>query len=232
MSKSRLCDPERIGESRYLRELRRKIDDPEWQAMYCSEPEQAPPEPKTRHNIPPSFISRCRKLGLGKYLDDLLLVMDGGLEENDLFRRFRAAWHAAGAKEQRAIVLGSAGAGKSVVSLWACLQEVRHQRGFDFIDLAKFSSLWAMQDHDRFHNMEHCGLLVIDEIGDCDDIRGPAFGQFKLLVNARYQRQVPTILCTTQDEEQLVKAIGHEIVDRFPIRIGTQDKRSYRGRTR
>jgi hypothetical protein len=178
---------------------------------------------------PPNFEKQCYKIGVRRYMRDLKAVIEGDKPENDLFRDFRTEWASEDrCKVEGAIILGSTGAGKSVVGLWACLKVSDDKQAWDYLDAGEFADLWAMQDHERMRRLREVGLLVIDEIGDCEDLRGPAMGLIKRTINARYRNEQPTILCTTQDETPLKAAIGDEIVNRFHVRVGTTDKRSYR----
>jgi DNA replication protein DnaC len=123
------------------------------------------------------------------------------------------------------ILFGGEGAGKSVTALGICLVEFRKGLDFDFIDAGEFADLWAFQDKGRIAQLKRAGLLVIDEIGDCEDIKGPSFGLMKRVINHRYRNDKPSILATVQGESELKKAVTVEVVDRFPesLWIGTKD---------
>ncbi len=237
--------PTRIGESDYLREMQRKLKDPQWVAEHtvteaeaeaasaakaAADGELPPNWIETRQTWPLDFEVRCYKAGLREYLAKLDAIMSGDLAQNEMFKSFRRQWMDLGRSWEGAIILGASGAGKSIAALWACYRASYAGVGWEFIDAAQISTMWARQEHDAFDRMRTCALLVIDEIGDCEDMRGNGFTQMKELINRRYKDQRTVILCTTQEETALKKAISDEIVDRFRIRVVARDRRSYRQR--
>jgi hypothetical protein len=242
MSKYPQSEPERVGDLAYLEKYKSKefldaqpsreeVDrrQAEIGAIATAKASKAVARPVESDRWPDSFEKQCYKVGVRRYMRDLAAVIDGAKRENALFRSFRQRWASdERCKVEGAIILGSTGAGKSVVSLWACLRISDAGESWDYLDAGEFADLWAMQDHDRMRRIKEVGLLVIDEIGDCEDLRGPAMGLIKRVINARYRNEQPTILCTTQDEGPLGDAIGDEIVNRFNAKVGTTDKRSYR----
>jgi hypothetical protein len=221
----------------WVRELERKRAAGE---LPTTESPDEAPEPDTTWppTWPDGFAQGCRGLGLRRYLRELADLYTGKLPRNEFFAAALDAWGARGNTRDGIILLGGEGSGKSVTALALCLVEFRQGRNFEFLDAGEFADLWATQDRERIYRLRNAGILVIDEIGDCEDIRGPAFGLLKRIINARYRNDQPVVLTATVagketadgvDLPDLRKAIGSEIVDRFPaaLRIGT-DEGSYR----
>jgi len=217
----------KINTSAWLEDLRKRCDDGDL-PVYIPE-EKLVESSEWPSDWPQEFITLSLELGLKRYLRELAEIATNDLPQNAYFRYTLMAWRTRQKTQDGAILYGGEGAGKSVTALAICLQEMRNGKGFDFLDAGEFADLWALQNRNRISMLKTTGLLVIDEIGDCLDIKGPAFGLLKRTINARYRNDLPTVLATTQDEEDLRIAIGPEIVDRFPsgLRIKTE---SFTGR--
>ena len=168
-----------------------------------------------------AFLRLCEELRLARYRDDLAAILCKRLPDNDFFRGFRGKWRGREALHVSAILCGGKGVGKSVCALWACLDACRGNGGFDFLDLSEFADLWALQDRERIAALKRVRLLVVDEVDEVVDVKGPAYALFKRVVNARYRNKQPTILCTNDSIEDLREHIGEPVVDRFALRLGS-----------
>jgi hypothetical protein len=173
------------------------------------------------------FARLALSLRLGRYLRELAMLHSGQLEPNDFYRRALLQWANRDAPHHGIILLGGEGSGKSVTALALCLGTSIAGQGWDFLDAGEFADIWSNQDFTRIGQLKTVGLLVIDEIGDCEDIKGNPFGLLKRVINSRYRDDLPTALATTVagktvdgiDVPELRKAIGSEVVDRFPERL-------------
>jgi len=222
----------------WLREIQGKIDRGEMPTVEQSEePEQEavaavglwPPHwPERPSTWPERFIRQAMALDLRRYLRELAELYNGTLSRNQFFRDALNAWGQRGNDHDGIVLFGGEGTGKSVTALALCLQVARKGQDFDFLDAGEFADLWAAQDMEskaRIKHLKSCGLLVVDEIGDAMDIKGPAFGLMKRVINARYRNDLPVILATVDGEEDARRAIGPELLDRFPtdMQIGTNE---------
>lgn len=172
---------------------------------------------------PDSFVTISRQLGLKRYLDELLAIERGEMKTTPFHERAMLLWSNRGASDESLVLFGGEGTGKSVTALRIALRASQNGMTFEFVDSGEFADFWARQDHDRIKYLKTTGLLIIDELGDCEDIKGPAFGLLKRVINSRYRNALPTVLTTTKSLDELVRIIGPEIIDRFAYRLGTKD---------
>lgn len=173
---------------------------------------------------PKRFIRVAHSIGLSRYLDVLADLETGKRKPTPYHRRTMLLWANRIAPGESLILFGGEGTGKSVAALRISLTASQRGMTWDFVDAGEFADFWAKQDYERINYLKQCDVLVIDEIGDCEDIKGAAFGLMKRVINYRYRNARPTVLATTQNEYDLRDTIGHEIVDRFRLQIASNGK--------
>lgn len=216
--------PDSLQIASWVEQYREKLQRGELCSL-SSSPEPSPSPSEWPAEWPERFISLALHLNLSRYLSELAKLERGELRANRFYGQAQEAWKTRDASDGGMILMGGEGAGKSVTALRMALSASEGGSGWDFLDAGEFADLWAKQDWTRIGQLKTVGLLVIDEIGDCEDIKGSAFGLMKRIINHRYRNSLPTILATTQNEADLRAAVSHEVVDRFPrhLRIGTSE---------
>lgn len=216
-----MSNPTKANVSDWIQEYRDRLARGEL-GNDCDPTPKPDPSPYPDH-WPARFVAIALELNLSRYLRELAALENGELPVTAFYRNALRAYANRKAHRDGLILFGGEGTGKSVTALSVAYSAFQAISSFDFLDAGEFADLWAKQDHNRIGQLKKVGLLIIDEIGDCEDIRGPAFGLMKRTINHRYKNDLPTVLATTQNERDLRIAISHEIVDRFPsaLRIGT-----------
>jgi hypothetical protein len=173
------------------------------------------------------FVRLALSLRLSRYLRELALLTAGKLEVNDFYRTAMLRWSNRDSPHHGMILLGGEGAGKSVTALGLCLRASERGQNWDFLDAGEFADVWSKQDYTRIGQLKTVGLLVIDEIGDCEDLKGNPMSLMKRVINSRYRDELPVVLGSIVagktkngvDVPELRKAIGNEVVDRFPKKL-------------
>jgi len=167
------------------------------------------------------FAALCSRIGIERYARELAEIEAGTLPDLPSFRKFRQSWADREHPWDGAVLMGSTGAGKSVMACWACRWACRQGGTFDWIDMMEMPSiLYADDSAARLRNLSTAGLLVIDEIGDSSDLRGRSWAEIKSRINLRYRADLPTILGSIPGEEELRGILGAEVLRRFPLRVG------------
>jgi len=177
---------------------------------------------------PAEFRRRCQELGVQRYARELARIDSGELPTNALLQEFRREWRNRRHQWDSAILVGHTGIGKSVAALDACREESKRARRWCFVDFGQLSMAWRSFEEDTINAWKHTPLLVVDEIAMAASAAPGAFALFHLLINLRYRNDLPTILCTVDNVEDLEEAIGPELCNRFPVLCIATEARSYR----
>jgi DNA replication protein DnaC len=166
------------------------------------------------------FEHLAKDIGIVRYARELKEIESGKLKDFPMFKAFRKYWDNRKHARDGAIIYGGEGVGKSVIAVWACRWMCRNHMPFDFIDSLEIAQVIRQDTWDRYNLMGTTGLLVVDECGDVDDIRGTPFAYLKLVINRRYRNDLPTLLLATISEQEFRQKWGPEIIDRFSHKLG------------
>ena len=170
------------------------------------------------------FTKRCAELGLNRYRRELLEIESGALPQFPRFAAWRKQWMGREHRRHSAIIYGHTDAGKSVMALWACRAVMRAGGWFDWIDTMEMPAILASHESwERLRSITRATLLVIDEVGDVDDLRGRAWAEIKNRINLRHRAERPTLLCSIADQSELPELIGPEVMRRFPLQFGSEE---------
>lgn len=165
------------------------------------------------------FPARAEDLGLLLYAEQLAQLYTGELERTAAFDAFRRRWreHAPRPGRARAALLtGDYGRGKSVSALWACFDVHRAGGSWGWMDVARLAEVYARGHWHLVDRLRRADLVVWDEVGDAENIKGHVWATFKSLVNERYSGRRCQILNAIHDEAEITKLLGGEIIDRIP----------------
>ena len=118
------------------------------------------------------------------------------------------------------VLSGSRGCGKTTAAAWWLLQRRAPARYVStrppqFVDAAALTR-WPRYDDGRMRELELAAALVVDDLGmEYDDKHG-AFRSFvDGLVNARYAKELPTVITTNLPAADFKARYGERIADRI-----------------
>lgn len=183
--------------------------------------EQAVEEVRAGQTPDARFAALVKQHGLERYAREVEWIESGKLPDLPTFREFRAAWGNRARAWDGAVLYGTTGAGKSVMAMWACRAVCRAGGTFAWIDAMEMPGILASdRSGEILRRLATAGLLVVDELGDAEDLRGRSWAEIKSRINLRYRADLPTILGSIRDREALGKEIGPEVLRRFALHIG------------
>jgi len=166
------------------------------------------------------FVARAERLGLRLYAEQLAQITIGELQPTAAYKRFCADWssHApAPGRTRAALMSGGMGTGKSIMALWACLQAQLRRQSWEWLEVARLAEVYARGHWQTVDRLRAADLVVWDELGDAEDIKGHVWATFKEVLNTRYRARKDQILVAIPKLEVLQRQVlGEEIVDRIP----------------
>lgn len=146
-------------------------------------------------------------------------IDSGAMPVIPYFGQFRWKWEHRAEPWVSAILLGSEGVGKTVIASWAGREEYRSGRYAHYCLAAQIADIIGAGNWDRWKSMRATPLLVIDEIGDIERAASAdnIIARIVQVIKERDGADLPTILATNQNEQELIGMIGNASVDRFDI---------------